>query len=114
LRTLVISLLLFAASSCTKDPSAQADGRRVIVMSVTEKGFEPSKISLAKGKAVRFVVTRTTESTCATELLVDGTDINVPLPLNTPTPIDFTPTKSGEVTFGCAMGMMVSGVLLVE
>ncbi len=113
---------LAGLSGCKKDesiatpvaPPTPGGGPRVIAMSVTEKGFEPAKISLIKGAPVKFVVTRTTESTCATELLVDGTDINVPLPLNAPTSIDFTPAKSGQVKFGCAMDKMVSGVLLIE
>ncbi len=115
MRTLIISLALLAAGGCKKgEAGVTADGSRVIAMTVTEKGFEPSKIALTKGAPVRFVVTRTTEATCATELLVEGTDINVKLPLNTPTTIDLTPAKSGQVRFGCAMGMMVSGVLMVE
>ncbi len=113
MRTLVISLALLVSAGCKKDEAA-AGGPRVIAMEVTEKGFQPSKIALTKGAPVRFVVTRTTEATCATELLVEGTEINVKLPLNTPTNIDFTPAKSGEVHFGCAMGMMVSGVLIVD
>jgi hypothetical protein len=28
--------------------------------------------------------------------------------------VNYTPTKSGEVKFGCAMGMMIGGVLTVE
>ena len=114
MRTLLISLALLAGGGCKKAESPSVDGPRVIAMTVTEKGFEPSKIALSKGAPVRFVVTRTTEATCATELLVEGTEINVKLPLNTATTIDFTPTKAGEVHFGCAMGMMVSGVLMVD
>ncbi len=120
MRTPLISLaLLFVIIGCKKEPAAvvapaPSSAGRSIVMSVTEKGFEPSKITVAKGEPVKLVVTRTTEATCATELLIEGTDINVPLPLNTPTTIDFTPPKSGEIHYGCAMGMMVSGILLVE
>jgi len=38
----------------------------------------------------------------------------VPLPLNKAVEVAWTPTKAGKVKFGCAMDMMVSGVLLVE
>jgi plastocyanin domain-containing protein len=40
--------------------------------------------------------------------------IDVKLPLNTPVEINFTPSKSGELRYGCAMGKMISGVFLVE
>ena len=41
-------------------------------------------------------------------------DINVALPLDTPVTVEFTPKKTGELRYGCGMGMMVGGVLLVE
>ncbi len=117
MRTLVISLALFAGAGCKKGEPTPAETPRegrVIVMSVTEKGFEPSKITVAKDQPVTLIVTRKTEATCASELLIAGTDINVPLPLGQPAEIRWTPTKSGAVKFGCAMDKMVSGVLIVE
>jgi len=112
MRTFFFSLaLLWSFASCTKSPPSVP---ATISISVTEKGFEPSRISLKKGVPVKLMVTRTTEATCATELLIEGTDINTALPMNKPTAIDFTPSKSGEIKYGCAMGMMVSGVLMVE
>jgi plastocyanin domain-containing protein len=34
--------------------------------------------------------------------------------LNEPVKIAFTPKKAGELKYGCGMGQMISGVLLVE
>jgi hypothetical protein len=87
---------------------------RTVELRVTEKGYEPSPIKLKKGEPVRLVVTRTTEQTCATEIILDKTDINVPLPLNKPVEIAFTPKDSGELKYGCHMGKMISGVFLVD
>lgn len=87
---------------------------RDIPLAVTTDGFVPDSIPLKANQPVRLVVTRTTDETCATDLLIDGTDVKVALPLNTPVAIPWTPTKAGKVKFGCAMGMMVSGVLVVE
>jgi len=83
-------------------------------MEVTEDGYVPGSLTVKQGQPLKLVVTRKTEATCATELLIDGTDINAPLPLNTPVEIAWTPTKSGSVKYGCAMDKMISGVLLVE
>jgi plastocyanin domain-containing protein len=83
-------------------------------MEVTGDGFVPSNVTLKAGEAVTFVVTRKTDETCATDLLIDGTDIKVALPLDKPVEIAWTPTKAGKVKFGCAMDMMIGGVLLVE
>jgi plastocyanin domain-containing protein len=91
-----------------------ATGARVVELKVTEDGFVPGNVTLKKDEPVKFVVTRTTDATCATELLIAGTDIKADLPLNKPVEIAWTPTKAGQVKFGCAMDMMVSGMLLVE
>jgi plastocyanin len=87
---------------------------RVVELKVTADGFQPGKVSLKQGEPVTFVVTRVTDETCATELLIAGTDVKAELPLNKPVEVAWTPTKAGEVKFGCAMDMMVGGVLLVE
>jgi plastocyanin domain-containing protein len=90
------------------------DGPRVITLSVTEKGYEPTPITLQKDEPVKLVVTRTTEHTCANELVMKDYGIDTPLPLNQPVEIAFTPTKTGTLTYGCAMGQMISGAFMVE
>jgi plastocyanin domain-containing protein len=92
---------------------ASAEPRRIL-LEVTDDGFVPDAIKLRANEAVTLVITRKTDETCATDLLIDGTDINVPLPLNKAVEVAWTPSKAGSVKFGCAMDMMVSGVLLVE
>jgi hypothetical protein len=87
---------------------------RVVELKVTAEGFQPGNVTLKKDEPVKFVVTRVSDETCATELLIAGTDIKAELPLNKPVEIAWTPTKAGQVKFGCAMDMMVSGMLLVE
>ncbi|MDX2009740.1 MAG: cupredoxin domain-containing protein [Myxococcaceae bacterium] len=98
------------------EPPKPADGKaaRVIELKVTAEGFQPGNVTLKKDEPVTFVVTRVSDETCATELLIAGTDIKADLPLNKPVEIAWTPTKAGQVKFGCAMDMMVSGMLLVE
>jgi plastocyanin domain-containing protein len=103
-----------AAPSAAPVATAGAGEARSIALKVTSDGFMPDSIPLKANQPVKFVVTRTTDETCATDLLIDGTDVKVALPLNTPVEIAWTPTKAGKVKFGCAMDMMVSGVLLVE
>ncbi|MDY7228443.1 cupredoxin domain-containing protein [Hyalangium rubrum] len=99
------------AATQARKPS---EGPREISLSVTEKGYEPSPITLTKDEPVKLVVTRKTDQTCANELVMKEYNINTPLPLNTPVEIAFTPNKSGTLTYGCAMGQMISGVFMVE
>ena len=116
-------MALMLLASCKKDEPtppapvavapAAASGRRV-ALEVTGDGFVPSNVAVKSGEAVTLVVTRKTDETCATELLIEGTDIKRELPLNKAVEIAWTPTKPGKVKFGCAMDMMVSGMLVVE
>lgn len=91
-----------------------AEGPRTVTLTVTEKGYEPSPVQLKKDEPVKLVVTRKTDQTCATEIVMKDYGINQPLPLNTPVEIAFTPNKTGTLTYGCAMGQMISGTFMVE
>ena len=95
-------------------PAARPGEPRTLALTITEKGYEPSPITLQQGQPVKLVLTRTTEQTCATEIVLDEYNINTPLPLNQPVEVAFTPTKTGKLVYGCAMGKMISGVFMVE
>lgn len=85
-----------------------------IAMAVTEEGFEPANLTLRKGQPVNLVVTRKTDQTCATEIVIDEYNVHAELPLNQPVSVKFTPTQSGELKYGCGMDKMIGGVLRVE
>ena len=87
---------------------------RRIELSVTSKGFEPSPVKVKRGEKLIHVVTRRTDRTCAKEILVPSMGLKAALPLDKPVELRLTPTKAGELKYGCAMGQMVSGVLVVE
>jgi plastocyanin domain-containing protein len=104
-----------AEAAAPSVPEKRENGVRVVDIAVTEKGYEPSPVSLKKGEPVKLVVTRKTDQTCATEVVMDdGYNINTPLPLNQPVEITFTPKESGKLVYGCHMGKMVSGVFMVD
>ena len=118
-RLFAVATLAILLAGCKKEASAPAPtlgptGERVVDFKVTEEGFEPATVSVKKGQPLVMRVTRTTDKTCATELLIAETEINVPLPLNQVVEVRYTPNKSGQIHYGCGMGMMVSGVLVVE
>jgi DNA replication initiation complex subunit (GINS family) len=103
-----------AAAAPAAEASKPAGAPRTVALTVTEKGYEPSPLQLKKDEPVKLVVTRTTDQTCATEIVMKEYGINTPLPLNTPVEIAFTPNKTGTLTYGCAMNQMISGVFMVE
>jgi plastocyanin domain-containing protein len=76
-----------------------------VPISVTENGFEPSRIEVKHGQPVTLLVTRKTDQTCATEFVVPSRGITQSLPLNQTVRVALGPLKTGEVAFACGMDM---------
>jgi plastocyanin domain-containing protein len=114
-----------AIASCDKkadasheSPSASmllsATGQARVV--ADEHGFTPSSLALQAGGAgskatITFV--RTTDKTCATEVVFPELKITKPLPLNEAVAIDVPTDSARTLTFQCGMGMF-KGALLVK
>jgi plastocyanin domain-containing protein len=99
--------LLVAAAPAGKS------GIRIVEVTVTSKGFEPADVKVKAGHPVRLVVTRKTDKTCATELVMDDLGINQPLPLDTPVTVEFTPSESGTLRYACAMNH-IGGLVTIQ
>jgi plastocyanin domain-containing protein len=121
LKLLLVAALALATSPALAQQAKSAagivegkvvGGVRVVEMAVTENGFEPSKVKVKKGEKVRLVITRKTERTCATEIVVQEHGINTPLPLGKAVDVELTPKKSGEIHYACGMGH-IRGILFV-
>lgn len=94
----------------TGDQSKPSPG---VTVKVTEKGFEPDQVTVPKGApSVRVTFVRTTDATCAKEVIVPSQKIRRELPLNEPVTITVS-TQSGEVAFACSMNMF-KGVIVVR
>jgi plastocyanin domain-containing protein len=104
---LVATLAAAPASAAGKD-----EGRTVEVK-VTMDGFVPDRIPARKGEPLTLLVTRTTDTTCATEIVIKDLGIEVKLPLGKAVPVRLTPTRSGQLRFACGMDM-IAGVIVVE
>ncbi len=108
-------LALYAAlslSACSREPEPPLANR--VSMTVTDKGFEPQNLRVRKGEPVTLTITRTSDATCATDIVIDEYDIKAPLPLREAVSVQFTPKQSGELKYGCAMQKMVGGIIRVE
>ena len=80
---------------------------------VSDKGFEPSRVSGRAGAALRLTFVRTSDATCATEIAIPALKIERALPLNQPVDIELTPQKNGDIEFTCGMNMF-KGTILVQ
>src|SRR5947208_5917949 len=102
-----IAGLLSIPASIGARPDVQ--NRRV---KITEQGFEPATLTVQRGIRTRITFLRTTDNTCAKEVVFPDFGIKRDLPLNQPVVIILTTNKEGE--FKCTFGMtMMKGSLIV-
>jgi hypothetical protein len=89
-------------------PPQEPQGVRVLV---TEKGYEPVRLTPRAGEPVRMTFLRTTDKTCGTEVVFPSLNIRRSLPLNQPVVVEFTPRTSGEIGFVCGINMLRGAVV---
>ena len=108
----IAALALVTAAGCARQAAAPAGAQRVAIK-VTDQGFEPAVVTVHVGQPVTLLVTRTTDQTCATELVMKGEHIHQALPLDREVAITFTPTQQGDLDYACGMDM-IKGTVRVE
>ena len=96
---------VFAATACLVLAGCEERGPAPVQITVTKKGYEPWRVEARRGVPLTLVVTRTTDETCATELVLPEYGIDRKLPLNEPVTITFTPARTGTLRYACAMKM---------
>ena len=111
-----MALFTFALAACSQqsqtqeaqtDESAQttsvAPARYEI--EAGSDGYVPAMVHAAVGQEVTLVFTRTTDATCATEVVMPSQNVEVDLPLNEPVEVTFIASEAGEIDFSCGMNM---------
>lgn len=86
---------------------------KAVKVKVTAKGYVPNTVMAKVGQPLAIEFTRTEEKTCATEAIFDEPAIRADLPLNKAVRVSFVPEKAGMIVFGCHMGKMVAGNVMV-
>jgi plastocyanin domain-containing protein len=123
----VVAVLVVLVSACEKkadttsaEPPAAASvsvaAGAAARVTIGEHGFTPSSLSMVKGPpgstaAVTFV--RTTDQTCAKEVVFPDLSIKKDLPLNSPVTVDVPTEAARTLTFQCGMAMY-KGALVVK
>jgi plastocyanin domain-containing protein len=101
---------LFLGTACGERGSRAGEPVKI---AVTKRGYEPWRVQAKQGVPLTLVFTRTTDETCATEVVLPEYGIDRKLPLNEPVTITFTPARTGELKYACAMNMF-QGVIDVK
>jgi plastocyanin domain-containing protein len=117
-----VVLSISVAAACSKSGKAEGQAEPVIPpapagvqqakVRVDKKGFSPSEVKLEKGKPAILYFVRTTDETCAKEVVFPELKIEKALPLDTPVRIDVPTTDARTLTFQCGMAMYKSSVLI--
>ena len=65
----------------------------------------PARAAASRGKPVTLVVTRDTDQTCATEMVIAGMDQKYELPLHRAVRIDLPQGITDTLRYACGMAM---------
>jgi plastocyanin domain-containing protein len=108
--TLALALL---APACSKSQAASP----LADVTASEHGFSPASVKLPAGgpgshMGVTFV--RTTDKTCATEVVFPDLKIEQKLPLNQVVSVDLPTDRAKTLTFQCGMGMYKGAVVVTQ
>jgi plastocyanin domain-containing protein len=93
---------------------ASATGEARVV--ADEHGFTPSSIAVPKGtpgSKVTLTFVRTSDKTCATEVVFPDLKLEKPLPLDVPVAVEVPSDAARTLTFQCGMAMF-KGALVVK
>lgn len=84
-----------------------------IRMTQSGRGYIPNKLTVEKGKKVRWIINSTNPYTCASSIIVPKYGIEKDLQSGENI-IEFTPTETGVIPFSCSMGMYRGSFEVVE
>ena len=84
---------------------AGSGSRNEVRVTVTEDGFEPAIVTVARGSEATLVITRRTDKTCATEAVFVESGAKYPLPLNQAVRIPIATTAAETLHYACGMDM---------
>ncbi len=80
---------------------------------MTASAFEPSRITLDPGVPARIVFTRTSDKTCATQVVFPSLGTGpVDLPLGEPVTVLVPANGPGEIAFACGMDMLRGSLVI--
>lgn len=82
-----------------------------VTLDVTEAGFVPERIQVIAGRPIDLVVTRKTDKTCGTDIVIGNGSQRADLPLNKAVTLRLAPMNKGELKISCGMAMLKGTVV---
>jgi plastocyanin domain-containing protein len=110
-----LAVAAFGLAGCEKKPPPAVEAASgPVSITADDKGFTPSSVKFKKGAPATLIFTRTSDDTCATEVVFPALDIKKDLPKGTPVTITVPTDKEQKLTFQCGMGMYKSSVVIAN
>ncbi|OGM59048.1 hypothetical protein A3A75_05255 [Candidatus Woesebacteria bacterium RIFCSPLOWO2_01_FULL_39_10] len=92
-------------STTAKAAGTNYKGTQEVEIKVTSRGYKANASTLKVGVPVSLRLTSENVASCARSFTIPEYNITKVLPETGTTTIEFTPTKTGRLTFTCSMGM---------
>jgi len=108
----VLGLGLVLLVVACKGGGASAPSGGKLQITADDKGFSPSAVEVKKGEPLELVFTRTTEDTCANQVVFPDLKVTKDLPLKQPVSVAVPTGEARTLTFQCGMGMYKSKVVV--
>jgi len=117
---LVLSVLLAAcgkqdaapAPAASAQPTVVAPTGGAVAITANEKGFTPTEVQATRGAPLSLIFTRTSDNTCAKEVVFPELKVRRPLPLNQAVAIALPTEQARTYKFQCGMAMWEGSVVI--
>lgn len=105
--TLLLAMGAAALAGCAPRSSVPSE----VKIEVTDDGFAPTVAYVPKGRPFTLLVTRHSDETCATSLVLEKTKQKYRLPLEETVRIELPAAGGDTVWYTCGMGMYRSALV---
>jgi plastocyanin domain-containing protein len=109
--TLLVTVAACKRGDAGSATAAPADGKPIAIRA-DENGFTPTSVAVKKGSPASLIFTRTSDETCAKEVVFPEIKLKKDLPLNAPVTVDVPSGDARTLTFQCGMGMFKGKVVI--
>ncbi len=85
-----------------------------IKVTLSSKGYEPSRIEAKKGQPIKLAFYRADAENCGGEVVFPSQGIRKKLPVGQTTVVEVTPKETGELAYTCGMGMLRGALVVAD
>ena len=112
---IVVSVVIVGAvGAFTLIPSVVEAHTRTVKIRVDKNGFSPSSIEAEAGHKLNLVFNRADKNNCGNVVVFPKLKVRKTLPVGKDVIVSITPTKAGNITFTCGMGMMKGSLVVTD